>query len=212
MPGQIFRRSRARQRAPSASNPSRLQGARADARRGPAQARPAKDHRRKIRRNVFKATCRAIKQTLARKGAKGRFSEGFQTSVSPHTRAIAAFHAQTATGKLKALMMPATPSGCTSPSFCGLAVRLLWCVRKAGARDRLRNRKCRSFPGPRQTLLQDLAGLNCHKPAERGFAGAQLFGKQADEFASFRGRDSAPSLKRRMGGMDRDRHPLAIAI
>jgi len=42
----------------------------------------------------------------------GVFSEGFQTSVSPHTRAIAAFHAHTATGKLKALMMPTTPSGC----------------------------------------------------------------------------------------------------
>ena len=43
---------------------------------------------------------------------RGVFSEGFQTSVSPHASASEAFHAQTATGKLNALMTPATPSGC----------------------------------------------------------------------------------------------------
>ena len=32
--------------------------------------------------------------------------------MSPHTNAIAVFHAQTATGKLNAVMTPTTPSGC----------------------------------------------------------------------------------------------------
>jgi hypothetical protein len=39
-------------------------------------------------------------------------SEGFHTTVSPQTRAIAVFHDHTATGKLKAVMTPTTPSGC----------------------------------------------------------------------------------------------------
>ncbi len=42
----------------------------------------------------------------------GVFSEGFQTVELPQTIASAAFHDQTATGKLKAEMMPITPSGC----------------------------------------------------------------------------------------------------
>ncbi len=42
----------------------------------------------------------------------GVFSDGFQTMLLPQTSARAAFHAQTATGKLKALIMPTTPSGC----------------------------------------------------------------------------------------------------
>ncbi|MNL18903.1 hypothetical protein D3C87_1400750 [compost metagenome] len=43
---------------------------------------------------------------------KGVFSEGFQIQTLPHTRAKAAFQLQTATGKLKAEMMPTMPSGC----------------------------------------------------------------------------------------------------
>ncbi len=42
----------------------------------------------------------------------GVFSDGFQTTGLPHTSASAAFHAQTATGKLNAVMMPTTPIGC----------------------------------------------------------------------------------------------------
>ena len=37
---------------------------------------------------------------------------GFHTVASPHTAASAAFQLQTATGKLKALITPTTPSGC----------------------------------------------------------------------------------------------------
>ena len=47
------------------------------------------------------------------------FSDGFHTTVSPQTRATAAFHAHTATGKLNDVMSPHTPSGChTSAMRC----------------------------------------------------------------------------------------------
>ncbi len=42
----------------------------------------------------------------------GVFSDGFQTTLSPQTKASALFHAQTATGKLKAEITPTTPTGC----------------------------------------------------------------------------------------------------
>src|SRR5687767_2937410 len=42
----------------------------------------------------------------------GVCDEGFQITLSPHTAAIAAFHDQTATGKLKAVITPTGPRGC----------------------------------------------------------------------------------------------------
>ena len=42
----------------------------------------------------------------------GVFGEGFQMVISPHTAARKAFQLHTATGKLKALITPTTPSGC----------------------------------------------------------------------------------------------------
>src|SRR5881397_3052254 len=42
----------------------------------------------------------------------GVLLEGFQTTASPQTEAKALFQDQTATGKLKAVMTPTTPSGC----------------------------------------------------------------------------------------------------
>src|SRR5690606_3984538 len=42
----------------------------------------------------------------------GVFGEGFQMQMSPQTAAMKAFQDQTATGKLKAEMMPTRPSGC----------------------------------------------------------------------------------------------------
>src|ERR1700746_835087 len=42
----------------------------------------------------------------------GVFSDGFQTVASPHTAASAAFHDQTAHGKLNAVITATTPSGC----------------------------------------------------------------------------------------------------
>src|SRR3982751_313443 len=42
----------------------------------------------------------------------GVFSDGFQIVASPQTAASAAFHDQTATGKLKAEITATTPRGC----------------------------------------------------------------------------------------------------
>ena len=42
----------------------------------------------------------------------GTSEDGFQSTQSPHTAAISAFHDHTATGKLKALITPTIPSGC----------------------------------------------------------------------------------------------------
>src|SRR3989442_5909918 len=42
----------------------------------------------------------------------GVFSDGFQTVASPQTAASAAFHDQTATGKLNAVITAITPSAC----------------------------------------------------------------------------------------------------
>ncbi len=39
-------------------------------------------------------------------------SDGFHTSVSPQTAAMAEFHDHTATGKLKAVITPTGPRGC----------------------------------------------------------------------------------------------------
>ena len=43
---------------------------------------------------------------------RGVLDEGFQSTVSPQTSAMAVFQLHTATGKLKAVMTPTTPSGC----------------------------------------------------------------------------------------------------
>ena len=55
-------------------------------------------------------TCCAIRVTAI--AESGACSEGFQSVESPQTAAIIAFQAQTATGKLKAVMTPTGPSGC----------------------------------------------------------------------------------------------------
>ena len=59
---------------------------------------------------VSRQTCSAIFITAM--AVSGVFSDGFQIVASPQTAASAAFHDQTATGKLKAEMMPTKPSGC----------------------------------------------------------------------------------------------------
>ena len=51
------------------------------------------------------------KMAWVARAVRGVFSDGFQTTALPQTRASAAFQLQTATGKLKAEMMPTTPSG-----------------------------------------------------------------------------------------------------
>ena len=56
-----------------------------------------------------KTSCAILWHAIA---VSGVFSDGFHTTVSPHTHASIAFHAHTATGKLNAVITPTTPSGC----------------------------------------------------------------------------------------------------
>ena len=65
----------------------------------------------------------------------GVVSDGFHTTVSPHTSATAVFHDHTATGKLNAVITPTTPSGCqVSISLCiGRSEAI---VRPSSCRDR----------------------------------------------------------------------------
>src|SRR5262249_8170796 len=58
----------------------------------------------------FSSTASQISCTAS--AVSGVLSDGFQTTTSPHTIAISAFQLHTATGKLKALITPTTPSGC----------------------------------------------------------------------------------------------------
>ena len=55
---------------------------------------------------------RARQQRVDRKRGQGVRSDGFQITGLPQTSASAAFHDQTATGKLKAEMTPTGPIGC----------------------------------------------------------------------------------------------------
>ena len=58
-------------------------------------------------------------RALQASAVSGVSSDGFHTTGSPHTRATAAFHDHTATGKLNALITATGPSGCqVSASRC----------------------------------------------------------------------------------------------
>ena len=73
----------------------------------------ALDDLEQARRRVAEPLGGAREQRRARAAAQsGVFSDGFQTTLSPQTKARQAFQAQTATGKLKAEITPTTPSGC----------------------------------------------------------------------------------------------------
>jgi hypothetical protein len=63
-------------------------------------------------RRVAEAGHRAREQRLAGQRGERRLLRRLPDTGSPHTSASAAFHAHTATGKLKAEMTPTTPSGC----------------------------------------------------------------------------------------------------
>ncbi len=88
-------------------------------------------------------------------------SDGFQITLSPQTSASAAFHAPHGDGKVERGDLIATgPSG--SPLLHHAMAGPLGRdgeASKAGARDRLRNRRCRSSPPLHfaETFLQDLA-------------------------------------------------------
>ena len=110
------------------------------------------------------------------------FSDGFQTTASPQTRASAVFHDHTATGKLKALITPTTPSGC----HCSI-------IRWPGRSEAIvRPNSCRDRPTREvadvdhlldlaEALGADLAGLDRHQRAEVGLVLAQQLAELAHE-------------------------------
>ena len=111
---------------------------------------PTTERRRRPRGRSPKPLGATMCETaIAVSGVSG---DGFQTTVSPQTGAIAAFHAQTATGKLNAVMMPTGPSGCHCSIIRCRAARWRSSGRKAAATGRRRSRTCRSSPAPRPAL------------------------------------------------------------
>ncbi len=83
------------------------------------------------------------------------FSDGFHTTVSPQTRARAVFHDQTATGKLKALITPTTPSGC----HCSI-------IRWPGRSEAIvRPNSCRDWPTARSQM--SIISCTSPRPSER---------------------------------------------
>ncbi|MNC94160.1 hypothetical protein D3C83_109450 [compost metagenome] len=60
----------------------------------------------------FSASITSLQIRCTAIDASGVWCEGFQTQMSPQIAARKAFQDHTATGKLKAEMMPTTPSGC----------------------------------------------------------------------------------------------------
>src|SRR5215471_2117280 len=67
--------------------------------------------RRKIGGSDTSVTTRLARCCTA-SAVSGVLGEGFHTVALPHTAESIAFHAHTATGKLKAEITPTTPSGC----------------------------------------------------------------------------------------------------
>jgi len=77
----------------------------------PSSCEPSKTALKQSGASSKPATTRS-KIACTANAVNGVFSDGFQTTALPQTSASAAFHAQTATGKLNAVMTPHTPIGC----------------------------------------------------------------------------------------------------
>jgi hypothetical protein len=139
---------------------------------------PAKDHRRKSRRDPFKAAYRAIEQSLAREGAERRFFGGL-----PNQR-VAAYEGNRRVPRphrdRKIEGADDARDAERVPRFHHSVARPLACDRAAVKLTRETRREAADvdhFLDFAKTLLQNLAGLDRDKAAKRGFAGAQLFGK-----------------------------------
>ena len=150
---------------------------------------------------------RALEDLHRRQRRERRLLRRLPDHRSPQTSASAAFHAQTATGKLKAEMIahgPMRMPGLGHPVAGPLgsdheAVQL---ARQADGEiadvDHLLH-----FA---QALGDDLAGLERHQRAERLLRGAQFLAKQAHELAPPGRRNLAPGQEGLVGGLDDRRH------
>jgi len=77
-----------------------------------ADGRALADDQRRERRVVAVTLEHRAAMRVHASAVSGTLLEGFQSTELPHTQASAEFQHQTATGKLKALITPTTPSGC----------------------------------------------------------------------------------------------------
>ena len=133
----------------------------------------------------------------------GAFSEGFQTTGSPQTSARAAFHAQTATGKLNAVMMPTGPIGC----HCSISRWPARLARHRGAVELARepdgevadiDHLLHFAP----TLARHLPDLQGDELAQCLLVTSQLVAEPADELASARRRDRPPDAERALRAVE----------
>ncbi len=140
-------------------------------------------------------------------GRPGRSAASSPTAsrppASPQTRARAAFHDQTATGKLKA-----RDHADHAQRMPGLHHPVIGPLGGDGQAEQL----ARQADGVvadvdhllhlAQALGEDLAGLQGDQPAEVGLGGAQLLAEQADQLAAARGRNLAPGQEGLVRGVD----------
>ena len=142
---------------------------------------------RRARRRSGRGRGRAIfVQAIA---VSGVFSDGFQITGSPQTSASAAFHDQTATGKLKAVTTAQGPSGCqvSAMRWPGRSEAMVrpWSWRdRPTAKSQMSIISCTS-PRPSETILP---ASSVTSGAELGLGGAQLLAEQADQLAPARRR------------------------
>ena len=133
------------------------------------------------------------KAFIAARALSGVFSDGFQTTGSPQTSASAAFHAQTATGKLNAEMTAHGPH--RMPGLHHAVARALGGDGKAVDLARQAHGEVADVDHLlhlAETLGDDLSGFEGDDRADRLLGGAQFLPKEPNEFAPARSRDVAP--------------------
>ena len=149
------------------------------------------------------------RSSAPRSPASGVSDEGRHSTQSPHTAAIIAFHAHTATGKLNALITPTTPSGCHC-SYIRWPGRSL-CMVSPYKLAREADREIADVDHLlhfAQALGQNLAHLERNQRAQILFVGAQFVADLAHDFAALRRRNHAPLQEGRGGALH---HGFVIA-
>ena len=151
-------------------------------------------------------TSRAARSSsaAAATATSGVRSDGFHTTVSPQTSAIAAFHAHTAHGKLNAEITPTTPSGChVSISRCpGRSEGIVRPLELAGEPDG-EIADVDHLLDLAAGLGDDLADLHADQVGQSVLVLGQQLAEPLDQPAARRRRDGAPRKERRMRAVDR---------
>ena len=208
---EALRDARARPRGPSRSirspRPARCADRRPEPRRRRARPGPAAPARPAHRRS---RAARGGPAAITASAHSGVFSLGFQITGLPQTSASAAFHAHTATGKLKALITSTGPSGC----HCSI-IRWFGPLAGDGQAVELARQADREVADVdhlldfAEALLDDLAGFERDQSWRAArLRLAQLFAEQPHQLAAARRRHRPPFEEGRGGAAprrDRDR-------